>query len=93
MLYAPKKMKRKGMTATPVAAFPVILKEPESPVMVIYAASMIDDEMRRSFLLPSLSTEKAAQAEQMRLESDRQAEIKVRWVTDVIPTVFSTIAR
>jgi hypothetical protein len=75
-------------TAVPMAGTPLLAKEPERAVMIMYDTNMIEVEMRKSLRRPRRSTNKAAPTAMIRFQRLRNPFSRVCWVTEVMPIVF-----
>jgi hypothetical protein len=76
------------LTAVPTPGTPVLAKDPERAVMIMYDTSMIEVEMRKSLRRPRRSTSKAAPTAMIRFQRLRNPFSRVCCVTEVIPIVF-----
>lgn len=64
----------------------------DKPVMMMLESNIVVADVMKSFLLPNLSTEKAAPTAKIRFQIWGQTEIRVCWVTLFIPIVSRTRA-
>lgn len=81
------------LTAVPTEFTLVFAKVAESAVMIMYATSIIDVELRKSFLRPMRSTRRAALTAMIRFHKLRKPLRRVCWVTDVTPTESRMMAK
>ena len=73
------------MIAMPVVGFSVCAKDPERPDTTMYEASIPSEEARNMARRPTRSTENPAATAQIRFQTCKKPEIRVCWVTLLMP--------